>query len=616
MVEGVTGGRALPPEVLDQVVAKTDGVPLFVEELTRMVVESGLLREESGRYVLDGPLPPLAIPATLQDSLMARLDRLAPAKEVAQAGAAIGRTFRHDLIAAVLGRPEAELGSALDRLVEAGLLFRQGVGPEAAYTFKHALVQDAAHGSLLKSQRQRLHAKIASVLETRFPDQADAAPEVVAQHYAEADLAENAIKWWLRAGKVAVARSANAEAVAVLNHALAVIDQDAVRFRDGELEYDVVAVLGPATMATTGYQSAQTAAVYNRARQLARGSRDPRRVCPILFGVWSNLWLRAQLAESRMVSDEYNDLSKSSDDVTLRSVGHSIAGQQLSAEGRFSQSLEEYTACIRLFKPDWDRTAAVRFGEQPWSACRSMGGYSLFFLGHPDQAIDWADEGLRMALAADHANTIGHALYWMAMIRQERREHDMALLSWEELRNHANAQDLATWSLTANLNIAGIQFLKTQTDENRNLYESYISSFRRAGGVVLEWSYIACMALAFQKSPEMGNALPLCNNSLEKIRRSGERWQEADMLRLRGDVLADSDRDGAQRSYARSIEVARAQCAKSYELRAATSLARLWAERGERQRAHDLLAPVYGWFTEGFGTRDLIEAKALLDALA
>jgi predicted ATPase len=198
MVE-LLAGKPLPSEVVQQIVSKTDGVPLFVEELTRMVMESGILREQDGRYVLDGPLPPLAIPATLHDSLMARLDRLAPAKEVAQAGAAIGRTFRHDLLAAVLTRSDADLRAALEQLMDASLVFRRGTGTDATYTFKHALVQDAAHGSLLRSQRQRLHARIAAVLENRFPEEAATAPEVVAQHYAEGGLDESAVEWWTRA---------------------------------------------------------------------------------------------------------------------------------------------------------------------------------------------------------------------------------------------------------------------------------------------------------------------------------------------------------------------------------------------------------------------------------
>jgi predicted ATPase len=260
MVDGVTGGRALPPAVLDQIIARTDGVPLFVEELTRMVLESGLLKEEGERFVLEGPVPPMAIPWTLQDSLMARLDRLAPVRSVAQTAATIGRTFGHELLSAVVGIDPAKLDAALDQLVDSGLVFRQG--SKARFTFKHALVQDAAYQSMLKSQRHRLHAQIAKVLEAKVELVGEAAPEIIAQHYGEAEMIESAIPWWHKAGERAVERSANLEAIAILNKALAALDLISDRARLRDQEFAILTALGSALGSTKGYAAPETKNVY------------------------------------------------------------------------------------------------------------------------------------------------------------------------------------------------------------------------------------------------------------------------------------------------------------------------------------------------------------------
>jgi predicted ATPase len=220
LVEQVAQDKALPDEVATQIVAKTDGVPLFVEELTKTVLESGLLKDAGDHYELAGPLPPLALPSTLNDSLLARLDRLAPVKEIAQIGAALGREFSHGLLAAVADRPETELQPALDQLVAAELVYRRGTSPEVTYSFKHALVQDAAYGTLLKSRRQQLHARIGRVLEEQFPESADTQPELLAHHCTEAGQIERAVDYWHQAGRQAIARSAMAEAVAQLSKGL------------------------------------------------------------------------------------------------------------------------------------------------------------------------------------------------------------------------------------------------------------------------------------------------------------------------------------------------------------------------------------------------------------
>ena len=288
LVERVVRDKALPDEVAAQIVAKTDGVPLFVEELTKTVLELGLLKDAGDHYELAGPLPPLALPSTLHDSLLARLDRLAPVKEIAQIGAALGREFSHGLLAAVADRPEAELQAALDQLVAAELVYRRGTAPDVTYSFKHALVQDAAYGTLLKSRRQHLHARIAQVMEEQFPEIVETQPELLAQHYTGAGLTEQAIVYWEKAGERAIQRSANAEAIERLSKALellATVPETPERIRQ---ELALQTRLGPAVQAVKGFAAPDVEAVYNRARELCARVAD----CPqLLFSTLRGLWV-------------------------------------------------------------------------------------------------------------------------------------------------------------------------------------------------------------------------------------------------------------------------------------------------------------------------------------
>jgi predicted ATPase len=264
MVARLTGGKPLPPEVLQQILLKTDGVPLFVEELTKTVLESGLLADAGDRYELSEPLPPLAIPTTLHDSLMARLDRLAPVKEVAQIGAVIGREFSHELLAAVADRPETYLNAALDQLVASELVFRRGAGREATYSFKHTLVQDVAYQSLLKAKRQQLHARIAEALE-QLPAASETGPELLAWHLTDAGMSERAIPYWHRAGELAACRSANLEAIAHLSKGLGLIGNPANASDRLEMELTLQLVIGGPLMATKGYASPEVERTYSRA---------------------------------------------------------------------------------------------------------------------------------------------------------------------------------------------------------------------------------------------------------------------------------------------------------------------------------------------------------------
>ncbi len=617
MVAGITGGRALPPEVLDQVVARTDGVPLFVEELTRMVVESGLLREEAGRYVLDGPLPPLAIPATLHDSLMARLDRFAPAKEVAQAAAAIGRTFGHELLAAVLTRDEADLSVALDQLVDSGLVFRQGSGAEASYTFKHALVQDAAHQSLLKSQRQRLHARIASVLEKQFSDQAAAAPEVVAQHYAEAGISESAIAWWTRAANHALEHSANIEATKHFRSGLAILDRVAENERP-EKELILQIGLGSALTAIEGYSAPATGAAYQRARELCIELGDKKRLFPVLYALWNFENVAGRHTMAKRIASEMLELTNPHGDMGPRLAAHSALGTTFAFLGSWSDAKNNLDACIELYDPEKHLGLKFEYAEDPGVGAYVFRSLCLCSLGFSDQAVESSSRAVRLADQVSHANTSGFALGMLTWLHYFLGDPKAVLATAEKAIAFAKDAGLPVWGALPRVYRGWALSRLGSADEGIDETRRGIDGWRAAGAEVSMGCMHAALGDAYYVAGRYDDALREIEEGIRFVEDRQEGLWEAELYRLKGEVLLAQNADHiaeAEKCFGRALEIARDQSAKSLELRAATSLARLWAGRGERHRAHDLLAPVYSWLTEGFGTRDLIEAKALLDAL-
>jgi len=618
LVEGVMGGISLPSEVLDQVVAKTDGVPLFVEELTRMVTESGILREQDGRYVLDGPLPPLAIPATLHDSLMARLDRLAPAKEVAQAGAAIGRTFRHDLLAAVLTRPDADLRAALEQLVDAGLVFRQGTGTDAAYTFKHALVQDAAHGSLLKSQRQRLHARIATMMEKQFPEEAAAAAEVVAQHYAEGGLDESAVEWWARAGRQAFERSMNVEAIASLRKALAILDARSDRVGTQELELDILIALGAAVTAVHGYASAETQRIARRAREVCRDVRDVDRVIPVLYGEWSTLAGLGQYDEADNVAKELAQFLMETSSNQFNYIPSVMLAYVHMLRGNLKDSDYFYELAQSQYVCNDGYDVASKLTEHPGALIHTLWTQTKLCLGQYDIAYKSMLTSIEQTTQSRHVNSIGLTKCFAAFHLLERGLFDEALKTCDDANNYAVENSLTIWQ-AANLVIKGLVISRLDRNANgveiaRQGLSDWLATGTKGQAAQLQ-SYFVQACLFGGRIEEAETAL---RAAFEIANETGEKWYSAELYRLQGDArLAQRPAlsSEAEACYQSALNLSRDQHAKTFELRAAMSLARLWAERGERQRAHDLLAPVYSWFTEGLGTRDLVEAKALLDVL-
>ena len=421
MVTQVTHGRSLPAEVMNQIVAKTDGNPLFVEELTKAVLEGDILVKDADGYRLDGPLPPLAIPATLQDSLMARLDRLAPVKEIGQIGAAIGREFSYSLMRELVGRDEPALKRALAKLERAELVFRHGKPPEAIYSFKHALVRDAAYESLLKSRRQQLHGRIARTMEEKFPDIVVSQPEIVAHHFTEAGLAEPAIDYWLKAGHFALSRSAIA-AVGHLKQGLKQIPNIDDPMLRNKWELLLQTSLGNALQATKGWSIDTAKHAYTRALQLCKESGLDEHTFPAVFGLWTWNFLRPPLGEAQALAENLLNTAENVDNSVYKVLAHEALGFTLFARGKFAAAHAELERSISMCE---DSAAAAYLdlsAQDPRVHVRLYDGMALWFLGYPDQALRICAEARLYADASQHPYSEAMARTISLRVRQFRGE--------------------------------------------------------------------------------------------------------------------------------------------------------------------------------------------------
>ena len=614
MVARVAGARTLPAEVSAQIVAKTDGVPLFVEELTKTVLESGLLTDAGDHYELAGPLPPLAIPATLHDSLLARLDRLAPVKEVAQTAAVIGRRFGHELLAAVVGRPEA----ALDQLVAAKLVYRRGVAPNATYEFKHALVRDAAYGTLLKSKRQQLHARIAQVLEERFPGTAETQPEVLAHHCTEAGLVEKAIGYWSRAGQLALARTGTSEAITHLRNGLDLLGRlpdDPARC---PLELDLQLALAGALAAARGHGVAETEQAYGRAVTLSRELDHTEALYPALDGLMTCHFSRAELKVALRLAHEFLALSRAHGQVAAQIVAHTNLGIVRLARGELQDAKQDFESAIALYDPHQHMELRLTYNYDPDVICLGYLGWLHLALGQSERARDSSLQSVARARKIGHPLSLGFALARSATVYQLRREIVAVENAADALRSLALSQCFRTYVAVAQLYQGWALAQRGRLDEGVALLEEALASFRASRDEDFFPHSLSLVAEALARRGEIERALALIAEALDRTSANDEHWFEAELHRLRGDVLLalSLERSAeAEACYCEALAVARNQHARLWELRAATSLARLWTDQGRRAEAYDLLAPIYGWFTEGLDTADLKDAEALLDAL-
>jgi class 3 adenylate cyclase/tetratricopeptide (TPR) repeat protein len=614
----VSRGRALPAEVMEQIVAKTDGNPLFVEELTKAVLEAGILVEHADGYRLDGPLPPLAIPATLHDSLMARLDRLVSVKEIAQIGAAIGREFSYSLIHSVVARDDAALKHALTELEQAELVYRRGAPPEAVYSFKHALVRDAAYESMLKSRRQQLHGQIARALEDGFPDVVNSEPEILAHHFTEAGIVAPAINYWLKAGNRALSRSANAEAVKHLRRGIELVQDLEPSPERVRRELDLYLALGPAVAATEGEAAQETSRVFARARDLVGDGGTPTEQMTVLWGNYLAHNMRAEHTAAIEVARQCLTLASEHAHPGMSALASRFMGQTLYFMGTFADARVHLERTLAICAANQETiTTYRRFGTDDQVITLTFLAVTLFLLGYPEQSAVAAEQAVSRARSIGFAFTTAFSLRYLAFLGTIGSDPRRALANVDEAiaisveNEFASADHRARFSRGALLAQGGDPQLGIEL--MRSALAAAEGNSERNGRTV----HLCQLATAHGSLGQPDIGLGLLDEAVQLAETTSERFFEAELYRLRGTVLLSLGRKGeAEAELRRALTIARQQQARWWELRASTSLAKHLRDEGKCAEACSVLKPIFEWFVEGFDTPDLKDAKALLDQLS
>ena len=619
VIRQVAHGKVLPPEVVEQIAAKTDGVPLFVEELTKMVLESGLLQERDERYTLTGPLHPLAIPATLHDSLMARLDRLATVKALAQLGATLGREFSYTLLRAVAPWDEGILHQGLHQLVAAEFLYQRGVPPQATYTFKHALIQDVAYQSLLRSTRQQYHQRIAQALEAQFPETVETQPELVAQHYTAAGYTEQAVRYWQRAGEHASDRSAYLEAISHCTTGIELLKTLPETPERTQQSLTLHIALGAALQMAKGLAAPEVEHAYTQARALCQQVGETPELIPVLFGLWRFYLVRSQFQTARELGETLLRLAQRTDDPALAVIAHYARGWTWCCLGVLPAARQHLEEGGARYTPDQRRAPVFRMGHDPGVACRAFAAMTLWLLGYSDQALTRIHEALALAHELSHPVSLAFARCWAAMVAQFCQDvpavHEYAEATVALSTEHGFPQwaamgtSLCGWALA----------MQGWGEEGMAQARQGIATWRATGAATFVPYFYTLLADVCDRLGHTADGLQALAEAHTLVEQYEERWWEAEIHRLRGVLLLrqpGTPQAEAEAWLQRALDVAHHQEAKSLELRAAMSLSRLWQQQGKPVEARALLAPIYGWFTEGFDTADLQEAKTLLEALA
>ena len=623
IIDRVAGGNGLAASLRQDIIERTDGIPLFVEEMTKAVIEAES-EAEAQKTATAVPSPLVAVPPSLHASLMARLDRLGPAKEVAQIGAAIGREFSHELLAAAVRKPETELDWALDRLLAAGLLFRQGSPPYANYVFKHALVQDAAYGTLLREPRRALHARIAETLESRFPEIAEAQPELLARHCTEAGQIEKAAMLWAKAGQQSLMRSALVEAAEQLTRALAQIATlpatPALRREEIKLQ---VALLTP-LIHIKGYAAREVREATERARMLieqaeARGEEpdDPLLLFMVLWCIWGFSYVEFNGIAMRERSAQFLARAEKLNAPVPLMIGHRIMGNSLMMTGDVTQGRPHLDKALALYNPAEHRLLAARFGQDPRVSILSYRPFAQWLLGFPEAALEDSDAAVKAARELGQAGTLMYALYHAAMPNLLCGNYAAGDAQTDELLALAEEKKTQHWQAAGTINRGLLTGASGKAAEGLRLLHDGFAAYRTTGSSNWRPLRLTYMAEMHARLGQLGDAARCIGDAIAATDKTDERWCEPESHRVAGEIaVLSGDANAATAHFDHALALARKQQTKSWELRTAMSTARLWRDRGRREEARELLAPVYDWFTEGFGTRDLKEAKALLGDLA
>lgn len=613
LVGEITGGKVLPDQIFNQILDRADGVPLFLEELTKTVVESGLLRDADDRYEIAGQLSPTAIPATLHDSLMARLDHVT-ARAVAQMAACIGRDFDRSLLTAVSGLTEERLREALDELRRTGLIVATGVGANERHSFRHALIRDAAYESLLKGRRAQLHAAIAGALEQSFADVVAAQPEIVAHHFSEAGQPDKAITYWVQAGQRATLGSANAEAFSHLQNGLELLDQVTDARERDRCELLLRTILGAVYVATKGYSAAETVATFKRAADLLQATGDLRLRLAVYNGLLVGYYNLARFDGALDLAQETLRQGEKDGDDAVICVGHRMVAAVCNSVGEFERAAHHARRGWELYRPERHGLAALGLVHDTGLGAKLHLALALCHLGFQDQSKQAAAEALSLAADLHHVNSQAYAWFFAAVLVNFVGRNHSALIEYApRLRTYAQQHEMPQWAAYGRA--FGAVPLVSSGCAGVALDEitGAIGDCERIQNFVFRPAQLTILASAELAVGRADRALAATASALEIAEQTREHWLTAETCRIRGHALLSiEDPKSAEECFQRAIAIARSQAARLFELRAATSLAGLWRDQGKRSEAVSLLAPIYGWFTEGFDTPDLQDAKGLL----
>jgi class 3 adenylate cyclase len=606
----VSDRMALSSEIIDEIVERTDGVPLFLEELTKAVLETGALSTI--------PVISTTVPATLHASLIARLDRLGPGvKAIAQVGAAIGRNFAYDLLAAASKRTEWELRDALGRLVDAGLIFQRGVPPQATFLFKHALVQDTAYSLLLRGPRRALHARIARALEEQFPELSAAQPEILAHHFTQAGMSAEAVAFWTKAGVLARGRSAFVEAMSHLRRALELLLTLPESDGRAAKELPIQIALGAIQQATRGAASVEMAKAYARARDICEQINDSDHLMGVLIGLRHSSQVQGRCLAARDYGSQCLDIARRKGDRIFTVQANANLAHTLCSMGSFGDARSRIAEALAEYDPDDYLSHRAISGIDPQSFCLGIAGWNEWFLGYPERALRAALQAVAVARSQGYPQSVDQALHAAAHTHLLRGEPEAAQSYLDSAlaicREHGFRQRIAQVRLMRGWALA------SHTDDRGALIElsEGLAGYRATGACAWQTNFLALMAIGYLRAGRYPEGLSTIAEARDLVTLQDEYWWEPELHRLEGDLLLASGGSPAlvEECYLHALGSAHQHEAKSWELRAAASLARLWHDQGRRGEARDLLAPVYVWFTEGFDTPDLKQTKSLLAAL-
>ena len=620
IIKSIAGPISLHKEVFEQILDRTDGVPLFVEELTKTVIESGLLTCNADAATVSSGAE--AIPSTLQASLLARLDRMSPVRDVVQIGAAIGREFAFELLSAVYLFSEEQLKEALRQLASAELIYRTD-SPNESYKFKHALVQDAAYGTLLRSQRKELHARIAKALEERFPDRVSTEPEVLAYHFSQADLVQPAIKYWQAAGQRATERGGSVEAVAYFDKALAVLQTMPETPERDQQELMLLIGRGLPLTAIGSYAAADVGENYRRAHALCKRMGTAPQIFPVLQGLYRFYLVSAELQTALDTTTQLLDIAKNAQDQSLLMEAHQAQAFSLGFRGELQPAQEHFDKCMALFDPEHFRGRMHLYSTDTATSALCLGALIAWLRGYPDRSAATAEQALARARDVDHPYTLAWALSFAAVLRQLRGDVSITRRLAEECVALCQQRDFPFWLASSRI-MRGWALADEGEQVATGMAElrDGLTGWHRTGARVYAPYFTCCLAEGYLAAGRPADGLAPLAEMIAIVQRTGEGWWQPELYRLNGELLSKAGQvaeDGAhpEHFFRKALELATHQGARSLVLRATMSLCRLWApERLKRTKARECLATIYAAFDEGLATRDLRAAREMLDELS